>query len=409
MQDMENVTLETEAITKTQRFTLLIVAVAGHALKHMFNAAFFVLLPQIKDGLGLSNTQIGTLSTFRGLAGGLANIPAGFIGDRFARWRAEILGGSIILVSVFAVALGFATNFWTAVIAASLFSIAITFWHPSAISSLSREFASRRGFAISLHGTGGSVGETLGPILAGSLLGIVTWRVVLQGSVIPGLVFGIMIWAFLRSIPTGQSSGASISGYFGSVSTLLRNRKLLLVLIFAAGFAGGQSTILTFLPIYLNDDLGASSVTTGLYLSLAQVGGIASQPLIGFASDRLGRKLILAPSLTMLGLSFIGLSIVPSGWMFGLVVLGMGAFLFPLMSILLASAMDLVVAGAQATTVSLVFGSAVIVSAFAPALGGVLADSAGTKAAFMLVAGIVLSVGLLSAVTSWQPRASDSH
>ena len=406
-QDKESASTEAEGITKGQRLTLLIVAVAGHGLKHMFNAAFFILLPEIKAGLGLSNTQIGTLSTFRGIAGGLANIPAGFAGDRFPRRRAEILGGTIILVSVFAVTLGLATNFWMAVVAASLFSVAISFWHPAAISSLSREFASRRGFAISLHGTGGSVGETLGPILVGSLLGVVSWRLVLQGSVIPGLVLGIAIWAFLRTIPTGKSSGASMMGYLGSVSVLLRNRKLLLVLIFAAGFAGGQSTILTFLPIYLDEDLGASSVTIGLYLSLAQVGGIVSQPLIGFASDRLGRKLILAPSLTMLGLSFIGLGIVPSGWMFGVVVLAMGAFLFPLMSILLASAMDLVEVGAQATTVSLVFGSAVAVSAFAPAIAGVLADSAGTEAAFMFGAGLVLSASFLSTVTRWQPRASD--
>jgi MFS family permease len=314
---------------------------------------------------------------------------------------------TIIAVSVFAVALGLATNFWMAVIAASLLSVAISFWHPAAISSLSREFASRRGFAISLHGTGGSVGETLGPILVGALLGIISWRLVLQGSVIPGLVFGIAIWAFLRTVPTSTSSGVSMMGYLGSVSALLRNGKLLLVLIFAAGFAGGQSTILTFLPIYLDEDLGASSVTIGLYLSLAQVGGIVSQPLIGFASDRLGRKLILAPSLAMLGLSFVGLSIVPSGWLFGLVVLAMGAFLFPLMSILLASAMDLVEVGAQATTVSLVFGSAVVVSAFAPAIAGMLADSADTEAAFLFGAGLVLSASLLSAVTRWKPKAPD--
>ena len=57
------------------------------------------------------------------------------------------------------------------------------------------------------------------------------------------------------------------------------------------------------------------------------------------------------------------------------------------MSILLASAMDLVAAGAQAATVSLVFGSAIIVSAFAPAIAGVMADAMGTKAAFMFGAG----------------------
>jgi FSR family fosmidomycin resistance protein-like MFS transporter len=405
--DRESANPEVERITSRQRLTLLIVSVAGHGLKHMFNAAFFILLPEIKAGLGLSNTQIGTLSTFRGIAGGLANAPAGFVGDRFAKRRAEILGGTIIVVSFFAVALGSATHFWMAVVAASLLSVAISFWHPSAISSLSREFASRRGFAISLHGTGGSIGETLGPVLVGSLLGVVSWRLVLQGSVIPGLVLGIAIWALLRTIPTAEASGASMRQYIGSVSTLLRNGKLLLVLIFAAGFAGGQSTILTFLPIYLDEDLGASSVTIGLYLSLAQVGGIVSQPLIGLASDRLGRKLILSPSLALLGLSFIGLSIAPSGWMFGMVVLGMGAFLFPLMSILLASAMDLVAVGAQATTVALVFGSAVVVSAFAPAIAGMLADSSGTEAAFMFGAGLVLSASLLSMVTRWQRSATD--
>jgi hypothetical protein len=85
----------------------------------------------------------------------------------------------------------------------------------------------------------------------------------------------------------------------------------------------------------------------------------------------------------------------------------MGAFLFPLMSILLASAMDLVEVGAQATTVSLVFGSAVVVSAFAPAIAGMLADSADTEAAFLFGAGLVLSASLLSAVTRWKPKAPD--
>ena len=85
---------QAEGITGRQRLTLLIVTVAGHGLKHVFNSAFFILLPEIKMGLGLSNTQVGALSTFRGIAGGLANVPAGFMGDRFGARRAEILGFS---------------------------------------------------------------------------------------------------------------------------------------------------------------------------------------------------------------------------------------------------------------------------------------------------------------------------
>lgn len=395
---------DAEYMTKRQRLVLLIVAVSGHGIKHIFNAAFFVLLPQIKASLALTNTQIGTLSAFKGIAGGIANIPAGFVGDHFSEWRAEILGGSIVMVSIFALALGAAINFWMAVIAASMYAIAITFWHPAAISSLSREFASRRGFATALHGTGGSVGETVGPILVGFLVVAIGWRLVLELSVIPGVIFGVMIWVLLRSIPTGKFPRLSVWEYVISVAVLLKDVRLLLVLVFAAGFVGGQSTVLTFLPIYLDEDMGASSVTVGLYLALAQVGGIVSQPFLGFVSDRLGRKIVLIPSLVMLGLSFIGLVVVPTGWMFVTIVLIMGAFLFPLMAVVLAAAMDLVVMGAQATTVSLVFGSAVVVSAIAPAIAGIIADSEGTESAFLFAALLVLSTSLLAFITRWEVK-----
>lgn len=381
---------------------LLVVAVSGHGIKHMFNAAFFVLLPEIKAGLNLTNTQIGTLSTVRAIISGFANIPAGFMGDQYPKHRSIILGGSIILVSVFASALGLATSFWTAVVFASLLSVAITFWHPAAISSLAKEFTSRRGFAIALHGTGGSVGETLGPIVAGSLIGVIGWRLVLQGSIIPGLLCGILIWVLLRNIPVQTSQNTTIVEYISSVTKLLRNRKLLLVLIFAAGFSGAQSTVLTFLPIYLDEDKGFQSVAIGLYLSLAQVGGILSQPIMGYISDRLGRKVVLVPSMIILGLSFLGISLASNGILFGSVIFLMGAFSFPLMALFLASAMDLVDTGTQATTVSLVFGAAIVVSAFAPALAGILADNVNTESAFLFASVIALSTALLTLTTKWQ-------
>ena len=393
-----------EELTAGQRRTLLVVAVAGHGLKHLFNAAYFVLLPEIKAGLALTNSQIGILSTFRNVLGGIANIPAGYAGDRLIARRAEILGASIVFLGVFALALGLSTTFWTALIFAALFNVAITFWHPAAISSLSKEFESRRGFAISLHGTGGSVGETLGPVLAGTLIGIVGWQMVLRGSVVPGVIAGILIWAILRTIPTRANSVTGQESYLTSLKGLLRNRRLLLVLTFAGGFVGGQSTFLTFFPIYLREDLGVSSVTVGFYLLLANVGGIASQPVMGYFSDRLGRKAILSPSLAVLGVCFLLLTAVPGGWPLAAVALVMGAFLFPLMAILLAAGVDLVEPGAQATTVSLVFGSALVVSAIAPAIAGRLADTQGIGAALALGAGIVLVTSLLSAVTQWRPK-----
>jgi predicted MFS family arabinose efflux permease len=391
-----------ESVTGRQRLTLLVATVAGHGVKHLFNSAFFILLPEIKTGLMLSNTQVGTLSTVRNIAGGLFNIPAGFTADRFSRWRAEILGLSIALIGIFAMLLGLAPSYWVAMVASALMIAAINLWHPAAISSLSRHFAARRGFAIALHGTGGSLGETIGPTLAGVLIISLGWRLVLQWSVIPAILFGLLVWFVLRPVPTGESAAASLETYLRSFRQLLRSGRLLLVLLFAGGFTGGQTVVLTFLPIYLREDVGVSSAVVGLYLSLANVGGIVSQPLLGYASDRLGRKAVLAPSLTILALSILGLYLAPPGWAFALVVLAMGAFGFPLMAIHLAAVMDLTEGGIQATAVSLVFGSAMVVSGISPAIAGILADAFSVKATFLMAGGIVLATALTATVTRWQ-------
>ena len=405
---MDSSTLSTpsSAITARQRATLLAVTVAGHALKHMFNSAFFVLLPEIKTGLALSNVQVGTLSTVRNFAGGLSNLPAGFVGDRFSEKRAGLLGLSIATIGVFGLALGLATSYLLAVMAAAMMIVGITFWHPVAISALSRQFAERRGFAIALHGTGGSIGEATGPVIAGLLLGFLTWRVVLQGSVVPAVLLGGGIWLLLRTVPTEGRVVFSVGDYLGSVRRLLRNRRLILVLLLAGGFGGGQSATFTFLPIYLREDLGVSSFTLGIYLFLAQVAGIASQPIMGYLSDRKGRKVVLAPGLTILGLSILGLNLVGSGWLFVVLVVVMGAFLFSLMSILLAAATDLVPRDVQAATVSLVFGAAIIVSGLAPYIGGLLADSYGVKSAFLWASGMVLVAALIATFSRWQRDAA---
>ncbi|MBI4311074.1 MAG: MFS transporter [Chloroflexi bacterium] len=390
------------SITDRQRVMLLFSAVAGHALKHMFNAAFFVILPEMKTSLGLSNTEVGALSTVRNIAGGLSNLPAGFAADRFSAQRAKILAISMTLVGLFAMTLGLATNFAMALVAAALLSVAITFWHPAAISTLSRVFASRRGFAIAMHGTGGSIGEAGGPILVGLLLGVLSWRVVLQGSVLPGIACGLLVWLLLRPIPTGEGAAPSFLSFVKAMGRLLSTRRLLLILLFAGGFAGGQSAILTFLPVYLREEVGVSSWTLGLYLALANVGGIVSQPVMGYLSDRLSRKVVLVPSLAGLGLSVLGLYVSSPGIVFAMMVLLMGVFLFPLMAILLAAAVDLVEGAVQATTISLVFGSAVVFSGFTPAIAGMVADAFSVKAVFLLAASIILATAFLAFVTPWQ-------
>ena len=55
---------------------MITTVVAGHAMKHIFAAGFFILLPELKREMRLSNASIGSLSTSRMVAGGILNLIA---------------------------------------------------------------------------------------------------------------------------------------------------------------------------------------------------------------------------------------------------------------------------------------------------------------------------------------------
>ena len=392
-------------LTVGQRRTLLITAVAGHGIKHLMNAGFAVLLPEMKTGLGLNNTQLGDLSSARFLAGGIANLPAGYIADRFTKLRAIVLGLSIAGIGVTYFLAGITETFWLITLWTSLMVVSISLWHPAAIGSLTRQFHANRGFAISLHGTGGSVGEAVGPLIAGVLLGFFTWQFIFQGAIVPALILGFVIWFVLRRVPADIGHAASFGEYIGGLRSLLSNPRLLLVLFFTAGFAGAQGTIYTFLPVYLREDVSLSSGTVGLYFSLLNAPGLLSQPVMGFLSDRWGRKKVLAPAMGLLGVTYILLGVVPGGWALLAIILAAGLFFYPMMAIFLASASDLAPTDVQSTTVSLVFGVATLVGASAPTVAGRLADAYTLQTTFFFCAALVLVTAVVSAVTRWErPR-----
>ena len=185
-----------------------------------------------------------------------------------------------------------------------------------------------------------------------------------------------------------------------AVLRLLRSRALVTILITTGGFVSAQTIVITFLPIYLRVELGYSALAMSAFLSAAQAVGIVSQPVMGYLSDRFSRKAVILPAILSLGSAIFAIPFAESTLALLLVVAVMGAFSFPLMSIFLAAALDVAEGDVPATTVSLVFGAAVVLSAVAPAIAGVLADAAGVKAVFGLASGIAFVTGGFTAVRS---------
>ena len=380
---------------------LLVVLIGGHAIKHVFSSGFLVVLPELKAALGLSNVGVGTFSTVRNMAGSLANFPAGYVADRYSTRFAFILAGAMVMVGVAMFAMGQVQSLRDALIFGGLMMFSISFWHPPAIGALSRVFSGRRGFAIALHGTGGSLGEVLGPLLVGGLLLVVTWRVLLQVGLVPAAMAGVLILVLLRS--TSVDRGAtSARGYLRSFAGMLRNGKLLIILVIAAGYAATQGTVMTFLPIYVREDLGHTTWVVGAYVSLSQGAGIASQPLMGYLSDRMGRKAVIVPSMVGLGLTLLALYVTASGILFVLTLAVTGVFLFSGLALVLAAASDMVEGEVQGTSVSLVFAASSLFAGLGPLFGGIVADAFEVRSIFLFAAIIVLTTAVFAMLTRWE-------
>jgi FSR family fosmidomycin resistance protein-like MFS transporter len=373
------------------RNALAATVIAGHALKHLYLSGMqSIVLPEIKIAFGLSGTQLGTLATVRQFSGWATTMGAGYLGDRFSSRTGLMLAASMTLMGGAYFLVGLSSGFAFLFVALLLAGIGPSMYHPPAIGALSRKFPDRRALAISLHGTGGSVGEALGPVVASGLLLLLTWRGLLQLSLLPALVAAFLVWRVMSNLKLDEGGVESFLHYVRSLLTLLANKALLLLVLITALRSMGQSSITIFLPVYLREDLDYSATSVGLYLSLAQFVGIGSQPVMGYLSDRLGHKTVLLPAMAALGALCILLRFAEGEAALVLTVVALGAFLYSLHSIFISAAIGVVGESSQATTVSLIYAASFL-GTLSPIVAGVLADDFGTRSTFLYGAALVFA------------------
>ena len=130
-------------------------------------------------------------------------------------------------------------------------------------------------------------------------------------------------------------------------------------------------SFMTFLPLYLNDELGLSGPARGFYLMLPLLVGIPFTPLMGYLSDRVGRKLVLIPGMILLGsLTFL---LVPYGQGQTMIILlvGLGTFLNSDQPLLTSAALDTAGREVAAATLGFMSFSRLILTAAAPPIGSI--------------------------------------
>ena len=377
------------------RLKLLAVVTGGHFGIHWFQQLFPVILPSLKAQLGLSDVQVGALSSARQLINGSMDLPCGILADSLARRRALLLASALLAMGIGYSLMGLMPVFTLLLFASGLIGLGTSLWHPAAAASLSNSFPERRATALSVHGMGATVSDTVTPLIAGFALVSIPWTSFLTVQIFPALVVALLVWGGLARQFGQEDSPAALSAHLRGVMALAKNSTFFGITLATSFMQMGRVIVITFLPIYLQEHLGYSPFALGVYIALLHAMGTISQPIMGHLSDRFGRKAVLFPSFVTLGLLFALLAVAAPGIPLGLVVGAIGLFFYTLLNITIAATMDVAGSELQATTYGLSSLLMQIATSPTPMVAGWLIGIYGIHSSFFVAAGLTLIGALL--------------
>src|SRR5580704_12584504 len=392
----------------------------GHSLTHWYPATFYLLLPLIGLELGLTNTQIGAILTCQAAAGALSNVPGGMLVDSVDR-KGLLMAVSLFWVGAPYLFMSFSHQYWMLLCCAAMVGMGNNLWHPTAIPLLARRFPERRGLVVSIHGMGGNVGDAVAPLVVGAMLSILSWRNVMVLNVIPGVMMSCVILLSLGRMqfhnpPAG--AGGKAQGQPSAAGQRLRDfrqllgNRTLLMLSAGGGFrAMTQSTLLTFLPVFLAREMGFSSILIGGCMFGMQVAGFTAAPIAGHLSDKMGRRRIIMSSMATSGVILLFMAIAGRSSAFVFLVAFLGFFLFAIRSVMQAWLLDATPPSMSGTAIGIMFGTQAVGAAIGPITGGILADHFGLIATFYFLAFTIVAANMFIFFTpapSEQPRWAPS-
>ena len=197
MAQVEAATIEGER--REERLFLSTFAL-GHFANDWTAGCILLLTPAIAVSMGLGAAEIGLLLTLMGIGGGLAYLPAGLAAD-YTRSR-----GMLLLLTFWWVAIGYfvaslAPDYWWLVVLLAVAIMGDAAWHPIATGVLTQKMPDRKAHALGIHAMGGTIGaEAVAPLAVGFLLVWFDWRTVLQISVLPAVIMGVLFIPMVKRI-----------------------------------------------------------------------------------------------------------------------------------------------------------------------------------------------------------------
>jgi FSR family fosmidomycin resistance protein-like MFS transporter len=275
-----------------KRIQVILLALI-HGFQHIVVVSLPPLFPLIQGDFGLTYSQLGMLQSASRLSGGILQIPAGVIADRYGKKRI-LLYGFFLMVCCLLLA-GFAPSFIFLLCFQFLLGVGDSVFHPSTYAMVSQGSQSQTlGKNISIHTLGGWIGTAVAFGVISYLGSHWGWRFALKTLGGFGFLFLALIFSLVPEVGGSAPKGKEMAG---SISNLIT--RPIVAIFFIAAFGGiVRYGLMYFLPTFLGEVYGFSVADAGIYSTIYLLAGAISTILGGWLADKLDRlRLVIFESV----------------------------------------------------------------------------------------------------------------
>lgn len=264
----------------------------GHALDHLVMLIFPTVVLALSRDMNRPYAELLPLSLGGFIAFGVLGLPAGWLGDRWSRYKMMTvfffgLGGALILT-------GFATETWQIAAGLTVLGMFAAIYHPVATAMIVAD-PRIMGRVLGWNGLWGNIGLAFAAVVSGFLMDFYGWQwaFFIPGAICIAAGFGWLAWVADPGaiVKTGKKAALHVD-----MRTMYRIILVLLVATSCGGLIFNSTTIA--MPKVFDERLTALTSTSlgiGLLVSMVYTIAAFSQVVIGPMIDKHDMRTLLVP------------------------------------------------------------------------------------------------------------------
>jgi len=359
------------------------------------------VLPLFIRALDVPMGTVGFIAAASTMVGIVVSLPAGIISDIVGRRRILLIAAVVFASAPFLYLL--VTQPWHLVLVRIYHGFATAILGPVAMAAVADTFDSGRGEKMGWYSSATMVGRFLAPFVGGALIFGDDFRWV---YLVTGIIGTLSLVAALRlprpatvHVSAGELVKKERSQVKRDIIAILTNRGILTTSVVEAVEYFAFGCLEVFLPIYLNEQAGFTTLSIGLLFTIQIVVATLAKPWMGRLSDRYGR----VPTI-IVGLLFGAVSITLITWSDNYLIMGVliGCFGLGLATVTASSAAlvtDLAKDSSYGGALGILSSVMDIGHSAGPIAGGLLIATYNYKTTFGIIGGILtltcLAFGLI--------------